>query len=500
MYTHELINLLKTLSPKELMRLSRFLNSPYFNNRRRLIDLFYVLKNFYPAFNKKSLTKENIFKRIYGKADYNDSTYRNLMSDLLVLTLKFLKTEGIEKDTVQSSFFLTQELFMRGNYNLFRNRMLINERLLESKHKINSDYFLNKYRILTDNFYVNLMTQKVLKKKYVVSESQKIISGIVCILSYFVLESIKHYDNLLNYSRSYNIQRNFDTVASFIEIFNFEKLISYIRDNSPTSIPIVEIYYNLLKAFTNFEDEKFYAEFKKSLLQNFNALGLDENNFLFSRLFDYCILKMNMGVNTGFNIQNEIFELNNIYLQHKFYITESNKYIPFDFYRNVLINCITLKKHNFMEDFIKTYSKNLLPKHIQSIENYSYALLYFEKGQYNKALACINRIKFDQFMYKLDMKNLQLKINFELNQYESALSVIDAYKHFLKNNVLITESRRVMHSNFVTYANKLIQYRTGSQKVNLSYISDKIEKSKNIIDKGWLIEKTGILQGQNVAS
>ncbi len=494
MYTHELINILKTFTAKELMWFGKFLESPYFNNRRRLRMLFKILKSYHPDFDSKLLTKANIYKKIYGKVLYNDSTFRNLMSDLLALALQFLKLEGIEKNDVSSNFFLTQELYLRGNYTLFRNRMVQNEKLLERNYQINSDYFLNKYRILTDSFYINLLTQKVLKKEYVISESQKMISGIVCILSYFVLESIKHYDNLLKYSRSYNIQKNIDTISHFMDIFNFDKLISYIRNNSSLSIPLVEIYYNLLKAFTNFEDDKYYKLFKKTLINNSNIIGLDENNFLFSRLIDYCILKNNLGLNSSFNIQNELFELNDIILEKKYYRTESTKYIPFDFYRNVLFNCIKIKKLDYMENFIKTNSKNLLPKHIKSVEDYSYALLYFEKGNYPKALSLLNQIKFDQFIYKLDMKNLQLKIYFELGQYESALSVIDTYKHFLKNNVLISESRRVTHSHFITFTHNLIQYRTGSQKINLAYIADKIEKSKNVFDRGWLKEKVMYLE------
>ena len=148
-----------------------------------------------------------------------------------------------------------------------------------------------------------------------------------------------------------------------------------------------------------------------------------------------------------------------------------------------------------MEEFIKNNSKKLLTKHSKGFEDYSYALLYFEKGNYSKALSCINRIKFDQFLYKLDMKNLQLKINYELEQFESAISVIDTFKHFLKNNVLITESRRILHNNFLDYTGKLIQYRIGSQKVNLHFIKDRIEKSKVIFDKVWLLDKVNELSG-----
>ena len=87
------------------------------------------------------------------------------------------------------------------------------------------------------------------------------------------------------------------------------------------------------------------------------------------------------------------------------------------------------------------------------------------------------------------MKNLQLKIHYELEQYESAISIIDTYKHFLAKNTLISESRKLLHYNFVSYTNKLIQYISGSKKINLLFLSEKVLMSKNIFDKNWIMEK-----------
>ncbi|MEZ4690713.1 MAG: hypothetical protein R3A12_11240 [Ignavibacteria bacterium] len=102
-----------------------------------------------------------------------------------------------------------------------------------------------------------------MKKQIVIAESEKLISGLVALLNYFVLESIKHNDNLFNYSRTYNVKSNINKVNQFLEIINFENLIQYLRErNSFNEIPIVELYYNLIKASTNFEEEKILFPFK----------------------------------------------------------------------------------------------------------------------------------------------------------------------------------------------------------------------------------------------
>lgn len=490
MYNHPIIDLLKSFSGKEMMWFAKFLRSPYFNNRNMLTNLFMVLKQFYPGFESRKLTKEYIFRKLYGKKkDYNDSTLRNLMSDLLQMALLFLKQEGTEKNAVESSFFLTEELFGRGNYDLFKNQMSKNENELKKRSNIDGNYFLSNYRINTDSFYVNLLTQKVLKKNYVITESEKMIDGIAYILSYFVTESIKHNDNLLKYSRSYNIKKNITAVGEFTELFNFEKIISYIEKNTTLHVPQLAVYYYLLKAFINFEDEEYYQDFKNSLLKNASQFGVNDNNFLHTRLIDYCILKLILGARSKLDLNKEIFDLNYIYIKNGYYKTDSNQYLPFDFYRNVLINCINTKNLDYMEEFISNYTKQLVPKHVASVQNYGYALLNFMQGSYSKAFEYINKIKFDQFVFKLDMKNLQLKLSYELNQLEPALTDIDSYRHFIKNNPLLTEHRKLLHKNLLYFTHKLVLYKSGSKKVNLHFIEDKIRKSKNTFDKVWLEEK-----------
>ncbi len=87
------------------------------------------------------------------------------------------------------------------------------------------------------------------------------------------------------------------------------------------------------------------------------------------------------------------------------------------------------------------------------------------------------------------MKNLSLKIHYELEQYDSALSVIDTYKHFINNNVLVSDNKRMLHYNFISYVNKLIQYKLSSRNVSLLFLEDKLMKSQNTFNKEWILEK-----------
>ncbi len=454
-----------------------------------LIKLFKVLKRYYPEFTDRSFIKENIYKHIYKNVKYNDSTFRNLMSDLLKLALQFLKQEGFEKKDSESSFFLTEELFKRGEHNLFNSQMKLTEKNLESRNITDDEYFYSKYKIEKGKFFLNLLVEKTIKKSTVTSESEKYINGIVHFICFFVKESLTLNTILLNYSNSYNINKNIGVISNFLELFDFEKITDFITENSNLKVPIIEIYFNSLKTFVDLENEKNYFDFKNSLISHSKQLGLNENYFLYSSLIDYCVTKKTKGLDSSFDLDREIFELHSILWRKEYFKSTENSYIPIDLYRNVLINCIAVKELKVMEEFIHKYSRKVVPNQISNVENYSYALLNFEKGAYHKALNSLNRVKFDQSVYKVDIKILQLKINYELEYYESAISIIDTYKHFLNNNQLISESRKSLLNNFLAFTLKLIQYNTGSRKINLSYLESRIGKSKNIYDREWLLEK-----------
>jgi hypothetical protein len=54
----KLINLLKTLTPDEMISFEKFIASPFFNSVKNHAKLFNELKKFYPAFEDSRLTPE----------------------------------------------------------------------------------------------------------------------------------------------------------------------------------------------------------------------------------------------------------------------------------------------------------------------------------------------------------------------------------------------------------------------------------------------------------
>jgi len=107
------VNILKELSRAEINRLDLFLDSPYCNTNNRIKILFKEIKRYYPLFCSKGFTSESISKKISSKNNCNDSTFRNLVSDLQTQIEHFLISEEISKSEYDSKILLLKALMRK---------------------------------------------------------------------------------------------------------------------------------------------------------------------------------------------------------------------------------------------------------------------------------------------------------------------------------------------------------------------------------------------------
>ncbi|MEO8666607.1 MAG: hypothetical protein ABI462_14030, partial [Ignavibacteria bacterium] len=90
MIKNNAIIILKTFSGEEVKLFEDFLNSPFHNKNTKVIQLFNLLKKFHPGYNDGKLSKENLFRELFGNVRFRGSYIGNLFSDLNILAEKFL--------------------------------------------------------------------------------------------------------------------------------------------------------------------------------------------------------------------------------------------------------------------------------------------------------------------------------------------------------------------------------------------------------------------------
>lgn len=92
-------------------------------------------------------------------------------------------------------------------------------------------------------------------------------------------------------------------------------------------------------------------------------------------------------------------------------------------------------------------------------------------------------------MYKFDVKNLMLKIYYELGLYSQAYSLIDAYKHFLDDNKEHSKIHNENYRNFLTLYSKLLKMKESGNFSELPQLLKQIRNTQSLASRIWILEK-----------
>lgn len=493
MLDYSFLEILSSLTRDELKSFRRFLISPYFNRSQKVVKLYDRLIKYYPSFDNTAVSKENLHKHISPELPYNEITMRRLLLDLQKLCEKFMTQTFLEKKEAETRLFAIEEMAIRGTERMHAHSVRDVKNILTRKDVIDADTCMNFFRLETEQFYFKMIHGKVDKHSFVESEARKLINGISYFISYFMLEAIKHNDVLLNYSRSFNVKGNDRFITQFVDLFDFERLEIFMKEHSLAGHNTLRVYIKTLRAYLYLENDYYYEEFRKSLYENREKLSKSDLHFLFGRLIGYCILKSRLSEKFLENYESDQFGHYKTILENKYYETDANKYMQTDLFRNILLQASKLGELDWMENFISEYGRLIHPEKRKEVLLYSNAILHFERNAYDEALNCLSKINSEEFSYHLDIRNLYIRIYFEQEDYESALSAARSFRKFLKENPMVAEDKKSSNLQFTAFVIKLINYHNTNSKTDLTSLEMQIRKSENSISKFWLLEKvTGL--------
>ncbi|MBN8569915.1 MAG: hypothetical protein J0M18_09800 [Ignavibacteria bacterium] len=480
---HNLIIVLRTITPDELKSLKTFLSSPYFNSLSKINELLEILKKFYPEFNSDSLTSEFLFKKLYPGKIYNYSTITNLISKMQKLIEEFLIISNIQKNPLKKNEFLIKEYFGRNLKSLSSKNIFSFSEEKSSKEDIGSDFFQRSYNFdaYKVNYILNYGLDNHKKSTKILSES--LLNVNVNFINYFIMELMSNYINSiisLSSNDTYNIKPKLEKVIYDLEI---EKLIKNIEPfNNYTYI--INLYLKLVQAFSNLGNVENYYSYKKALFKNKDKLNKNELYFHYSKLIAYCSLQKDKTGNSEF--QKEIFEICQIVLDNEYYIYFASKFLPINLYKIIINSAITLEKFDWLENFIKIYSKKVNPRLQKDAENFGLATLNFATGNYRDCLTNLNNIRENTFF--LEIRAMKLIIFYNLAYFNEGLNDLKSFQKFIRINKSFTQQRRQTLINFLTYMDKLFLYKISNKKSDMGYYRKKLTIEENCLYKDWLVK------------
>ena len=476
----KLISLLKSLSPEEFRKFEKFADSSYYNMGRDLSSFIKVLKTFYPEFESNDLNSNFIFKKLYKGKKYDSVKSENLIrtfsSHLFRVCKEFLVILEIESRVNTKKYLLLNQLKKKSLYKEFDKEFNSIEENIDHTGKGSVGYFVDKFLISAIKRDCSLNRDDFGKAtEYTIKASENIITA--ALISAYKFEDEKNLFNAYNYSIPENL------IQSFLDNINSENLITDLKRKGNNNYRYLEIFKYIYLMNLNKDKREYFYLLKDLLIKNSSIFGQSENYVLWNIMLTYC------GINKIDN--SEIFQIYKHMIENEIFRLSDKDKFHIVLFRNIVLNSYSTVEIKWLENFIEKYSPYLHKSHIENMRSYSLAYLCYAKSEYGKALEHILNIKYNLFLFKLDLRILQSKIYYELRYFEEGLSLISAILTYLNSTKEFGDFIKKSVGNFAKCLRELILIRTSAKNNEENFF--KLKKDiKNISHTNlskWVEEK-----------
>ncbi|MCC6866808.1 MAG: hypothetical protein IT280_11695 [Ignavibacteria bacterium] len=455
----KLILLLKTFTPSEIKKFRDFVNSPFYNKNKNVQKLNDVLMRYYPHYDSELLNEEKIFAELFIEEKFDYFKIKNISSDLYMLGLEFLSTISNSVTEFTGEYNLMVQLRMRKLFNLHSKLVKSKEKSLNEKN-INNEYLLyDKYLLSTESQLVDLF------------EKPSSISGILNefdnFYEYLINNLLMLYNLLLHISKGNNVQLN---------IKMLDEIVLYL-EKGPVSSQPTTIAYQYLILLKIKQKEEYYYILKDNYFKNLSSIDDFAAYKIHMYMFGYCADMYNFNGNRKF--ENECYEL----YKHSFLnnrVTSGELLYP-DFINYVKV-FTRVGDIELAEKFIKDYTPMLPEEQRDNAINFSNAFILHKKGELAEALRLLTLVNFQLAILKIQVKIMQVQLNYELGFFEETREIIELFKKTLLKETALPDNYKNPVMNFLYNTlyllNLHLETNNKKKKQDANLLREKIEMNQ----------------------
>ena len=220
------------------------------------------------------------------------------------------------------------------------------------------------------------------------------------------------------------------------------------------------------------------------LIKNEGWFNQVDFEYIYIEILNYSVTKYNNG---DISYKNVVTKVLKDCLIRK--IHAHNNYINEHDYSSLVSIALRIKEFKLAKDIIISYKGMLLEEQRENVFSYNYGRYFYMTKNYSKAIEMLSKVKTSDFYYTLGINNTLLFIYYETDAEESAFNLLDAYKHFISGNDKILLEDILRYKSFINLFEELLKIKIGTSKNTVDYLYNKINKTKNISYKKWLLEK-----------
>ena len=274
----KLVQLLSVLSPLEIKRFKKFLESPFHNNNEQLLKLFLLLKKFHPEYDAPSLTKENLFLKLFKKRQYSQQRMNDLMYDLSKLVEDFLIVSNALNSKTDRQTALVNILAKR-NHPFFA---------IESKKLV--DHIQSKSTFLTASDYLQL--QQIYDQWWFHVDTEKNQNQAV---EFKAAHNNLDLFYLMTKLQYFAEQEGRKKIFDELQILTFREVVFKHALESKEDAPLLFLLFNIIRLIKEELKVDDFLSLKNKVVVLGKKIEESLRRDIFNHLLNYCIRKNNRG-------------------------------------------------------------------------------------------------------------------------------------------------------------------------------------------------------------
>jgi DNA-binding winged helix-turn-helix (wHTH) protein len=464
------IELIAQLLPKEINRFRHFISSSDSFKDPVILKAFDLMHKANDEGRTAEMTKEELFKKVYGRQKYDDVKLRHLLSKLNKAILDFWAWVEYEKQPVQYALNLGNQLLQRNLYIEYDRQLAQHLSRLKHTPQAHPEYHLALFQLE----FQELESTTTIARRRLPGKIEGILQRLD---TYYMIKKLQLCCELVNMQ---------NMMAASDNVLLFNEIMEYVEKNKAILPVTGMVYYYIINMLKYPENTAHYDLLIKTLHAeeaNFPAKELRE---LYHYALNYCIKQINLG---NIVFQREILHTYKRMLRQN--MLHIGRHIPEHNFKNIVTVALREHETEWTLQFIDEHIKQVAPESRHNAYHYNIANYYFSGREYKQALLHLQKVQFNDPYYALDTRCMMMKIYFELGEEQVLDSHISAFRVFLHRSKTISDFQRTIYKNLVNYTSRMMHAAQNERK--LKTLKTQIENAKQVADLRWLKEKAGEL-------
>lgn len=487
MHKSSVLEIIRTFSKPDIIKFEDFIKSPYYNKKENVIKLFLVIKKYAPDFTSGNLEKQKVWNSLFPGVRYNYGIMKNIIFDLNRLAEVFITQESVKEDKLKNNIELMAALFYRQLSKIASLKYDSAKKSYDKKEFKNEDFkIFDYYTEMSKINYFKAVYNRFYAPK--LSSSELFITSLEYYIYSVTIGFYKHYNNYLAFKDS-GVDDKDSITEAFLTSIN-ENFIGYllnkVKDKSERDYKILKCFHDMNLSQKHDATREDYFNFKNSIEDCVNIFSKGDLQDLLCCLYnslDY-ISKRESGAD--FNPVREkldIFDMeiaNNLFLFKG--VMDENNFISY------VNTAFALGEYEKIEKLRSRFINKIPKDRRENVNLYSLANISFGNKSFDESLRLLSMINHDYFNMKYFLKDMQIMIYFEINDYLSFSYALDSYRHFLSKNKSVQKQNKSQSEAFCNHVGKLFKFRESNDIYEIENFRKEIKADRNI-HKFWILDK-----------